>query len=134
MDESKNKVFCSADYCRAVAAENTELRRFLKMAVDDMNDGNCTRCRTCTHREPNGECNHTSLRYKWRYTDLVESEFDINGTDSLAELCEQMNDLITMRDPERAHGEADDILCRALKILGLGELVTLYDRVEKWYS
>jgi hypothetical protein len=37
-------------------------------------------------------------------------------------------------DPEVSHGEADAILCRALKLLGYRHLVDLYERVPKWYA
>lgn len=36
IDESKNKVFCSADYCRKLKAENAKLKEFLKRATGDI--------------------------------------------------------------------------------------------------
>lgn len=37
-------------------------------------------------------------------------------------------------DPEVAHGQADEILCRALRLLGYRRLVALYEDVPKWYA
>jgi len=37
-------------------------------------------------------------------------------------------------DPEAAHGDADDILCRVLVGLGLKDVVEQYQRVPKWYA
>ena len=37
-------------------------------------------------------------------------------------------------DTEKAHGEADNILCNILIELGLSEIVAEYEKVTKWYS
>ena len=37
-------------------------------------------------------------------------------------------------DLERAHGEADEILCEVLMELGYQKLVDKYREVRKWYS
>ncbi len=37
-------------------------------------------------------------------------------------------------DKDAAHGEADRILCRSLKLLGYRRLVELYEQVPKWYA
>jgi len=37
-------------------------------------------------------------------------------------------------DPEGAHEEADRILCEALKDLGMKKLVTIFDKIVKWYA
>ena len=37
-------------------------------------------------------------------------------------------------DPERAHQEADDVLCELLKSLGYEDVVKAWDEVSKWYS
>lgn len=37
-------------------------------------------------------------------------------------------------DVEGAHANADDILCDTLRELGFGELVDVYEKVEKWYA
>jgi hypothetical protein len=35
-------------------------------------------------------------------------------------------------DPERGHGDADDILCCLLEALGYRDVVDAYQKVEKW--
>ncbi len=35
-------------------------------------------------------------------------------------------------DPEAAHSEADGLLCRILKDLGLAKVVTEYKKIERW--
>ena len=52
----------------------------------------------------------------------------------IKELCEQMRALQDMWDVEEAHKKADDILCEALRQLGYNELVSLYKKIDKWYS
>ena len=42
--------------------------------------------------------------------------------------------LVKSGDPERAHGEADDVLCALLVSLGYNEVVTIYKLVPKWYA
>jgi len=37
------------------------------------------------------------------------------------------------RDQEKAHIDADDILCEILIKLGYSDLVDLYNRIEKYY-
>jgi hypothetical protein len=37
-------------------------------------------------------------------------------------------------DPESAHGAADDLLCEALKSLGCGDGVAIFEKIEKWYA
>lgn len=37
-------------------------------------------------------------------------------------------------DPESQHGDADDLLCRALSELGFHEGVALYESLIKWYA
>ena len=37
-------------------------------------------------------------------------------------------------DVERAHAEADDILCELLIALGYSDVVLAYNAVEKWYA
>lgn len=60
---------------------------------------------------------------------------DVRNINFLYEkMCERMKDTIDMRDIENAHIEADHILCEFLESLGFDELVTLYRKVDKWYS
>ena len=37
-------------------------------------------------------------------------------------------------DVERAHGEADELLCDLLRELGYGDGVTIFENASKWYS
>ena len=37
-------------------------------------------------------------------------------------------------DIEAAHGDADDILCAFLKVLGYNDIVEAWDAVPKWYA
>ena len=37
-------------------------------------------------------------------------------------------------DPEKAHGNADDVLCELLKRLGYDDVVDEWEKVEKWYA
>ena len=36
-------------------------------------------------------------------------------------------------DPEKYHGDADDLLCEALELLGYKSLVEKYEKVDKYY-
>lgn len=65
------------------------------------------------------------------YVKLAEYE---NAEEDAEKLCEDMQALIDDRDPERAHGQADDILCKALNNFGCHKLTEIYDKVDKWYS
>jgi hypothetical protein len=47
---------------------------------------------------------------------------------------QDMEALLLLGDREIAHGEADKILTRALKLLGYRRLVDLYEQVPKWYA
>ncbi len=38
------------------------------------------------------------------------------------------------QDPERFHGEADDLIVELLKQLGYGEGAEFFDKCEKWYG
>lgn len=46
----------------------------------------------------------------------------------------RIRDLANNRDVEGTHIEADKILCEVLKILGQGELVEEFEKLEKWYA
>jgi len=37
-------------------------------------------------------------------------------------------------DTEVAHHKADEILCELLSALGCGDIVDVYEDIEKWYS
>lgn len=57
-----------------------------------------------------------------------------DGKTTYEKMCERMKNTIDMRDTEDAHIEADHILCEFLESLGFTELVSLYQKVDKWYS
>ena len=48
----------------------------------------------------------------------------------------EMRDLIeySRRDTEEAHEIADDLLLKALSMLGYDDLINLYNQVRKWYA
>ncbi len=49
--------------------------------------------------------------------------------------CEKdMEAVLLVTDQESAHAQADEILCRALKLLGYRRLAELYEGVGKWYA
>ena len=50
------------------------------------------------------------------------------------EFIEKMEDCIDNGDTECAHGNADDLLCEFLLLLGYRELVEKYRQVRKWYA
>lgn len=37
-------------------------------------------------------------------------------------------------DNEIAHLRADDILCKLLRELGYGDVVSAFEKIEKWYA
>lgn len=37
-------------------------------------------------------------------------------------------------DTENAHADADDVLCELLNSLGYGEVVSEYEKVDKWFA
>ena len=37
-------------------------------------------------------------------------------------------------DIEAAHGDADTVLCELLNMLGYGEIVAEWEKVDKWYA
>lgn len=61
-------------------------------------------------------------------------EWATSSETTYEKMCKRMKDVIDMRDIEDAHIEADHILCEFLKSLGFTELVSLYQKVNKWYS
>lgn len=60
----------------------------------------------------------------------TESELDGVVREVLASLRAARNN----SDVEKAHGDADDALCKLLLALGYGEVVAEYREVEKWYA
>lgn len=52
------------------------------------------------------------------------------------EYINHMKEIVKMShgDPEAGHCMADALLMRLLSDLGYGDLVDLYEQVEKWYS
>jgi hypothetical protein len=45
-----------------------------------------------------------------------------------------MTALRLLYDRQRAHAEADEILCSLLRFLGHDDVVEAYDDLEKWYG
>lgn len=37
-------------------------------------------------------------------------------------------------DPEIQHYEADEVLCELLEVLGYGDVVAEWEKVDKWYA
>ena len=48
-------------------------------------------------------------------------------------VCEELRDLQIYSDIEFAHAEADNILCGLLVALGYEDVVTEYNKIDKWY-
>lgn len=57
----------------------------------------------------------------------------ITKVDNYFSAMEKMRKL-TNHDPETSHMEADQILCEFLTALGYGELVKIYEELDKWYA
>lgn len=47
---------------------------------------------------------------------------------------ERLRNLEELDDPEKIHGEADDILCELLRELGYAEVVECYNSLPRWYA
>jgi hypothetical protein len=47
---------------------------------------------------------------------------------------EKMRKIFSDTDTERAHGEADDLMCDLLRALGYGGGIDIFEKEEKWYS
>jgi hypothetical protein len=47
---------------------------------------------------------------------------------------EAMAEAANMHDEEVAHGRADDVLCELLRVLGFGEVVEIFENIDKWYA
>lgn len=47
---------------------------------------------------------------------------------------EKLKKLQKSTDIEQAHGDADQVLCRLLESLGHTDVVTEYEKVEKWFA
>lgn len=46
----------------------------------------------------------------------------------------ELKALLDCGDVERAHGEADGVLCELLTALGFSDVVAAWNDVEKWYA
>ena len=57
---------------------------------------------------------------------------------TLQEIIDELDAMQRSGDPESAHGRADDLLCLALRGLGVGEVADAWEsacmRVGFWYS
>ena len=56
------------------------------------------------------------------------------GEINIEQYMERMKDVGNNGDLEVAHIDADGILCELLIELGYGELIELYNEVDKWYA
>lgn len=50
------------------------------------------------------------------------------------EVLEKLQECVDNKDPEGAHADADEILCKFLLALGYQEIVEKYNQVYKWYA
>lgn len=50
------------------------------------------------------------------------------------EAIEQLKEEQSNGDTEGAHGNADRILCELLRSLGHADVVTEFDKIDKWYA
>lgn len=57
-----------------------------------------------------------------------------NNRISREEVIEKLVELQESNDTEKAHGEADDLLCQLLDSLGFKDVVNAYIEIEKWYA
>ena len=51
-----------------------------------------------------------------------------------AEILARLNGLASEKDVEKAHADADSLLCEYLAIVGARDIVEAYDAIEKWYA
>ncbi len=51
-----------------------------------------------------------------------------------SEIAKSMQEISKKRDPERVHGEADDLMVLVLRALGYDEAMDIYENMTKWYS
>lgn len=50
------------------------------------------------------------------------------------EAVRRLEELSKESDIEKAHRDADVILCQLLEALGMDDVVRAYDRIEMWYA
>ena len=50
------------------------------------------------------------------------------------EFTEAMQKVARGGDPEMDHSKADDLLCRALRDLGYGDGIKIYEKIHKWFA
>lgn len=53
---------------------------------------------------------------------------------ALMKTVKEINELQYVRETDEAHQSADDALCKLLRVLGCGEVVDAFEKVEKWYE
>jgi hypothetical protein len=72
--------------------------------------------------------------YEYKYLDDLKVYAAIKEATTVDELISLLKVLQEDDDTESDHMIADDIVLKALRILGQDELVDEYEKVEKWYS
>ena len=55
-------------------------------------------------------------------------------TDRLQSIIDQQSSFHSFDDVEEHHFDADDLLCELLTELGYGDVVEVYNKIEKWYG
>jgi hypothetical protein len=53
---------------------------------------------------------------------------------TIEQIKSQLRELQASKDPELAHGDADDLLCNLLGALGYSDVVAEWEKVGKWYA
>ena len=86
------------------------------------------KCAMCDYRETDSDrsvCEHCVPR---------EPEHDYAFRILDASFSRKINESCFTDDTEVNHRAADELLCRALRSVGLTKIVDAFNRVKKWYS
>lgn len=64
------------------------------------------------------------------------SDYDPKNAKRNADYVTRMQEISeeSKQDPESAHVKADDLLCEILTDLGYGDVVNIFNNMERWYS
>ncbi len=108
--QDKDNVSCSG--CTLAQSEN--LKKVLKALDKEAAEAEIAKLKS----------DYEILRDKYNSMEMCDEKYII----------EQLKKLTSMTDTERAHADADDLLCKFLKHLGYTEIVDLYNSIGKWYA